>query len=238
MSTYYLESRLTTTHNRYGLPEPLFDHSLGWLPPDFRTNLRRRLHSGRLGVSELGPSKLPSWSWIGWQGPLEFDNAQDYGWMAMAETIPIATWSIGDSPNDPKPRGIRSSGLKSFHESRRLKSLKTLVDDDITLPPNQILHDCVLRYNRSEELVITRPKYRDIGDPTNPQTHPFPLPKTGLDGSVHMPKQSCYLFGETQRTHMVFQADKEGGNPNSLLVFSSTRADANRVICICTIATN
>ncbi|KAI0876682.1 heterokaryon incompatibility protein-domain-containing protein [Hypoxylon argillaceum] len=86
----------------YGLPEKFFDSALGW-----RASFHRRRHNVSPGSSRLGPSGLPSWSWIGWEnrerGPFSTnhcDNALVYAGIRTStrETFPITKWFTAKSP--------------------------------------------------------------------------------------------------------------------------------------------
>ncbi|KAI1120377.1 heterokaryon incompatibility protein-domain-containing protein [Nemania abortiva] len=88
----------------YGLPERFFDNALGWTMMD--RGVRRRKASSRLSIpdrTDLGPSGLPSWSWIGWQGLLD-TKVDDYVRIhedvvppQVRETFPITTWFTAKS---------------------------------------------------------------------------------------------------------------------------------------------
>ncbi|KAI1485568.1 heterokaryon incompatibility protein-domain-containing protein [Biscogniauxia mediterranea] len=68
-------SRTFTGGFLYGLPLMFFDLALGWRP-DKLSNLRRRVPSSRPAKERLGPSELPSWSWVGWQGGIEITTQE------------------------------------------------------------------------------------------------------------------------------------------------------------------
>ncbi|KAI1780802.1 heterokaryon incompatibility protein-domain-containing protein [Hypoxylon cercidicola] len=99
----------------YGLPEMFFDLALTWRISGFVSeesqSLRRRnMSSDPTNLS----SYLPSWSWIGWQGPVEAVPlcTEDSG----VEIHPTTTWYVGSTPEPYKGRRINSC----WYEQRKL----------------------------------------------------------------------------------------------------------------------
>lgn len=99
-----------------GLPEMFFDKALGW---SASSDLRRRKPSGRSGEDQLDHSlgKLPSWSWIGWEGrisdgtlePVEAMKAGNNGVYVenvVEETTPITAWFTSHSADGTALRKI------------------------------------------------------------------------------------------------------------------------------------
>ncbi|KAI0437313.1 HET-domain-containing protein [Xylaria telfairii] len=101
----------------YGLPEFYFDIALTWLPGNEGVT-RRRPSADTDGDTLL--DKLPSWSWMGWQGLVEFlpDNEFESRGPRWAEafgfTTPITEWFALESPRSETRRPIRSQ----WHEFR------------------------------------------------------------------------------------------------------------------------
>lgn len=102
-----------------GLPEMFFDKALGWCAS---RDLRRREPSGRQGKDQLPNSlgKLPSWSWVGWEGRISDDilepaeAIQEGDWFSynhgvVEETTPITNWFTSHSADGTALRRITST---------------------------------------------------------------------------------------------------------------------------------
>ncbi|KAI0459624.1 HET-domain-containing protein [Xylaria acuta] len=101
----------------YGLPEFYFDMALTWLPG--RNGVARRRLSADSNT-DLLLHKLPSWSWMGWQGYVDYlpDNEFESRGPRWAEaygfTAPVTEWFALESPKSETRRAIRSR----WHEFR------------------------------------------------------------------------------------------------------------------------
>lgn len=106
-------SRSFTGGFLYGLSEMLFDLQLGWKPSGSRTNLRRRVQSDRPSRCQLSHLRLPSWSWIGWQGMVTNGNGEaariNHRQGYIRETIPLTEWYTSSSRSGSPSRRIRST---------------------------------------------------------------------------------------------------------------------------------
>ena len=97
----------------YGLPEKLFDRSLGWTAKEKKRTLRRRTCSNKNAgrTDHFQGMALPSWSWVGWYGNVDLlepegsraydlpsDGDMSFLFTKPKETIflehtePITTW--------------------------------------------------------------------------------------------------------------------------------------------------
>lgn len=96
----------------YGLPEILFDAALGW---DQTSLTEPRMTSGRPEHLSLGPSGLPSWSWIGWKGCIMMSSSEPFEVISRThgrtkqEISPTTDWFTSDDPNDRFPLKICST---------------------------------------------------------------------------------------------------------------------------------
>jgi hypothetical protein len=94
----------------YGIPEFGFDIVLNWIPT--KAPLERRTASNLEGLSAV-PYRLPSWSWIGWIGSVDFprDNqlSIDKTYPYTGYTEPVATWYTMATPDSAERRIIRSA---------------------------------------------------------------------------------------------------------------------------------
>ncbi|KAI3329073.1 HET-domain-containing protein [Xylariaceae sp. AK1471] len=107
----------------YGLPEFYFDIALIWLHCS-------SVHSNRRPSTYFSGDplhdKLPSWSWIGWQGEVQFlpdsefesDSRLTDPWMHFGFTSPVTKWFAIKSPTSEPRRAVESR----WYESRGLPS--------------------------------------------------------------------------------------------------------------------
>ncbi|KAH8728531.1 heterokaryon incompatibility protein-domain-containing protein [Phaeosphaeriaceae sp. PMI808] len=96
-----------------GLPEIFFDAALLWQP---NGELTRRVPSGNTQHPTATEACLPSWSWIGWAGDVNFDNwATGNDWVAACrgliatskcQTFPMTQWYTSDSLKATERRHI------------------------------------------------------------------------------------------------------------------------------------
>lgn len=186
----------------YGLPESHFDRFLGWRPCFGSTTLQRRVRSDRPNDVLLGPSELPSWSWVGWQGLIDavarydatsFNHRRSH----IDETIPITAWYTSDSPTGHK-RKIRPEFLNNIPKFKVPSN---------PLPPGWERFDAP-RSSDSGELNIypdgcgdhlySHPNIMEI-DKTARFYYPFPVIDITEDTPPCMPAQTAYLFCDTKR---------------------------------------
>ncbi|KAI1429617.1 heterokaryon incompatibility protein-domain-containing protein [Xylaria sp. FL1777] len=185
--------------NRYGLPETHFDRFLGWHPYWGHTNLERRVRSDRPSDALLGPSELPSWSWVGWEGLIDMGiryNATYFNERSssIAETIPIVTWYTGNSPTDYKRRKITPTFLENIPKFKE-------VGDD--LPPGWTRFDSPLTSEfRGEPNIYPDGCGEYLYSHANIEGrffYPFPVADITEDTPPITPPQTAYLFCETQK---------------------------------------
>ncbi|KAF6816436.1 hypothetical protein CPLU01_13863 [Colletotrichum plurivorum] len=96
----------------FGLPETIFDLSLAWPGGDNAT--RRR------------DSRMPSWSWAGWDGvfpdfvaPKDFSLGDHH---SGTDATPVTTWYTHDTPDGASRRRISSTWLHIRENRRALES--------------------------------------------------------------------------------------------------------------------
>ncbi|KAF6817070.1 hypothetical protein CMUS01_12164 [Colletotrichum musicola] len=202
-----------------GIPEMLFEAALSWRPTGQYTNLRRRAPSNRPDSSQLHPSHLPSWSWIGWKGlvdvgmeevgPAHVRHAQ------IRETMPITTWYASDSP---KP----SASGKRRIDSSWFRDRETYKDFERPLPPGWTRHTVppVGELDEKDGEVLLYPdgcgKYTflyggSVARQEQDEWHwPFPVPEIQESTLPSMPEQSPFICCDTRRCRVsAFQAAEE-----------------------------
>ncbi|RYC57698.1 hypothetical protein CHU98_g8516 [Xylaria longipes] len=191
----------------YGLPESHFDRFLGWHPFWGHSNLQRRVRSDRPSDALIGPSELPSWSWVGWHGLIDVGDRYDATQCnprcsRIAETIPIVTWYTSESPTDSKRRKIKPTFLENIPKFK---------DAGTTLPPGwtrfdrpptsesrgepNIFPDGCGDYLYSHANIMKRDKEMRF-------YYPFPVSDITEDTPPRMPPQTAYLFCETQKARL------------------------------------
>lgn len=195
-------SRTFTGGFLYGLPEMLFDYALGWRYNILEMGeLRRRKHSQKQNASQLHPSRLPSWSWIGWQGSVNVWADETVrimpDWNRIQETFPITEWYTADTPNATvsERRLIRSTW---FTNRERYK------DPNTPLPPGWTRHE---ESTKREKVFLSLEGYRGPifkheAMPEAEWCYPFPAPDISESTPPAMPEQTAYLFCETRRAYL------------------------------------
>lgn len=186
----------------YGLPESHFDRFLGWRPHFGHTALQRRVRSDRPKDALLGPSELPSWSWVGWQGivdPGARYDATSFNSHSpdIDETILITTWYTSATPTGPK-RKITPTFLKNIPKYKvpsdplppgwkRFEAPRSNDKRGINIYPDGC-GDYL--YSHSNILEI---------DEEARFYYPFPVTDITEDTPPCMPAQTAYLFCDTKR---------------------------------------
>ncbi|KAI0859875.1 heterokaryon incompatibility protein-domain-containing protein [Xylaria cubensis] len=191
----------------YGLPESHFDRFLGWHPFWDHTNLQRRVRSDRPSDAPIGPSELPSWSWVGWQGLIDMGNRYDATnfnsrCSRIAETIPIVTWYTSSSPTDSRRRRISPTFLESIPKFKETGE---------NLPPGWTRFDCPPTGSfRGEpniypdgcgEFLYSHENILKL-DKEARFYYPFPVADITEDTPPITPPQTAYLFCETKKAQL------------------------------------
>lgn len=237
-------SRSFTGGFLYGIPEMFFDRGLGWRPACDSVNIRRRTLSERSVENRLSPSELPSWSWIGWQGWVNFceeGEASATDWPYLEETIPVTEWYTSNSYSDPLENRRRISSTW-FENRDRYKDLAQ------PLPPGWSRHDAPVKPRLHPEkcgkYVFSHANWPSPENKTKYWNYPFPV--AGIQDSTppFTPEQTPYLFCKTSRarlwgrqidrgniTHLYNSSGRAVGylhlhNKDSLALFPRTEPEA------------
>ncbi|RGP71648.1 heterokaryon incompatibility [Fusarium sporotrichioides] len=206
----------------YGIPEMIFERGLGWKPyfPDI--NLKRRIRSLRSHGTQLTPSGLPSWSWIGWKGTVdpgcnEATRVEARGW--IEESTPITKWYTSRSPEDPPDQWRR---IKStWYEDR-----DSYKDFTRPLPPGWIRHNAPNEapgHNNGPHMYPegcnkyvfeheSMPNDEISTTSSRNWYYPFPIPEVNEATQPDMPEQTEYLFCKTSRAHLLGFQEGEGND--------------------------
>ncbi|OJD40454.1 heterokaryon incompatibility protein [Diplodia corticola] len=186
-----------------GLPEMFFDAALLWQPGG---DLDRRVPIATSTASPASEPCLPTWSWAGWRGPIDFDDwATGNDWVAACRGMILTTecqafritdWYTGTDPDGADKRRIEDEWCtwreRYKHESSKLPEgwKKQLRDPEegltVERPPdghgkNLYTHDsCSARFWYPIPLF-------------DPSTQPKPKPNTR------------YLFGSVQTAQLYTQ---------------------------------
>lgn len=221
-------SRSFTGGFLYGIPEAFFDRALGWEPLCYNGSLTRRKSSDRPSHLKF-TAGLPSWSWIGWKGPVHIGREAfriNYDQVPISDTIPITRWFTGSSPKIA-PQARRK--IRSNWYEQRSDWKKSAADHALPLPTGWTHHevselgstsnfrdDSFLWPEDSGEFVYKHKSLPD-DDPdklkiengsTNGFFYPFPVPDITERTPPDMPEQTAYLFCTTQRARLWTRGDK------------------------------
>ncbi|KAG8166963.1 hypothetical protein KVR01_002652 [Diaporthe batatas] len=191
-----------------GMPEMFFDRSLGWMPREGNTDLRRRTssQSGQTErESDTSMAILPSWSWLGWEGEVQLTNnfwggaeaiRYSYGSWEIEETIPTTTWYTSSEAHGGTMRRIRSTWYGNRDSLYK--------DDRRPLPPGWSRSPPFIPHSSEQG----RPSLYPAGCKEQLFKHdsqwwttwyyPFPVVNFA-DAPQVVPKQTSYLFCKTQR---------------------------------------
>jgi hypothetical protein len=163
----------------YGLPEFWFELALCWVPS---SDLKRRVASTSRSSTGI-VYHLPSWSWIGWGGRIDFPSNEVFEGISEF-TEPITKWYALVHPDSPDRRPIDSA----WHEYRS----RVTEDRSATLPEgwerwSDRKRGCVFKHARS---------------PHSWYSYAFPVPEpfTATD-SISVP-QTAYLSSQTSRAFL------------------------------------
>ncbi|KAL0264108.1 hypothetical protein SLS55_000052 [Diplodia seriata] len=179
-----------------GLPEMFFDVGLLWQPAG---DLERRVPSKASAVSPAAQPCLPTWSWAGWHGPVDFaDWATGNDWIASCrgrvaltecQIFPITEWYTGD---DPAGVGKRRIDVEWCAWRERYK------DQDRELPSGWT------KELRDPELPLTSEHHPDgygeylYNHESCNASFWFPIPLSDPDAQPRMKPNTRYIFGSVQ----------------------------------------
>lgn len=206
----------------YGIPEMMFERGLGWKTISPSHNLKRRIRSSRSHDSQLTPSGLPSWSWIGWEGVVQsgYNEATRIGIRGMIEeSTPITEWYTSRSPDDTPNRWRRIK--RTWYENR-----DSYKDFTRPLPPGWIRHDAPekapgdkgphLYPDRCDKYVFeheSMPHDEISTTASRNWYYPFPVPEVDESTQPNMPEQTEFLFCKTDKAQFLgFQKDGQGND--------------------------
>jgi hypothetical protein len=188
----------------YGLPEFWFDIALNW--GSSAANLKRRVPSA-LHRSFQQPYQLPSWSWIGWAGYLQFPfdaalegNLHRYH---SCYTEPVTEWYTMSDPTSTDRRKI-GSGWYDYRLSARNSSS--------ILPAgwNRIWENEGDPEGESEDPHLLKPDFlleqryyfRCDKDLDNRYWYPFPTSEHHEDIRKTPSLQTAYLYARTGHAYL------------------------------------
>ncbi|KPA36155.1 heterokaryon incompatibility protein [Fusarium langsethiae] len=210
----------------YGIPEMMFERGLGWKPWLDSTNLERRVRSSRPQDTQLKPSGLPSWSWIGWSGNVDpgYNEAtlMARGFDGLEETTPITEWYTSHSPTDPPElwRRIRSAWYedrKSYKDftkpsppgwTRHKAPDKSTWNDGPHLFPD----GCNEYFFKHDSMPVDEPGSEE----GRGWYYPFPIKEVNESTLPDMPEQTEYLFSKTNKARL-WGVQKNGEGKDALL---------------------
>ena len=164
-----------------GLPEMFFETALLWQP---LSPLKRRIKN----ISNSGVSPLPSWSWVGWEGEIDWANRHDYLCYRktdargirppISEVISSVIWYCGDE-NETRRRPVLNSS-KQY--------LSICKDETKTLPAG---------WYRDPLLGTDDVEFRHVADPKVAFRYPIPVLDSTAKPLIREPVP--FLFCRTGR---------------------------------------
>lgn len=183
----------------YGLSEFFFEISLAWA--SLYSNIQRRQGSNAANTLQDG---LPSWSWLGWEGDVNFPKDAEFQvmqpWNYHEQKVgfrePVTEWFTMATPDSTSRRRVRS-------EWHKYKASFT----EIASP--QLPHGWKKQeYNRQHH---PHDFYPPGGEPKNVFSHElnpqngfkYPVPVLNWADTPSLSDQTQYLGCETSRAHLV-----------------------------------
>ncbi|RDI84845.1 hypothetical protein Vi05172_g5244 [Venturia inaequalis] len=203
----------------FGLPVMFFEAALNWTTSTKQgpRELTRRLPTlNKTGVSQ---PCLPSWSWIGWEGPIDgYVTDDDFDFYATDRriyTVPITKWFTAASQSEPK-RHVDSWFLRDrdrlkdhFNQplppgwTRDTSEAETALPRLTTSTHSHVECGKVIPGGETEERMIEPPEgcggaiYKHESCAEYKFWYPVPLPTPGQPAIS--PPQTAQLFCETHR---------------------------------------
>lgn len=185
-----------------GLPEMFFDAALLWHPGG---DLTRRVPVETGKRYKFANEILPSWSWVGWQGEVDFrgwHTGNDFvagcsGWIGSSrqQTSPVTTWyTSNDASGAAEKRRIEvawstwrerykspASKLPPGWKKRRRSNSKSSADK---VPPDG--YGKYVYSHKSSEIT----------------TFWYPVPLSDPDSRPHSTPQTAFLFGSVETARL------------------------------------
>lgn len=178
----------------FGHPELFFDMSLAWRGHGSVT--RRRPSSSFAG--DRMQDRLPSWSWIGWHGRVQFppDAELHAQWCDEGWTEPVTQWHAMATPTGPR-RAIRS---RWHHYKQKAQGAGVFMDgwDQVPFPGEMqtTFPKAMPSRGYSTKLVNTVDAEKML-----PFWYPVPLPSQGMPVS-RPSEQTQYLSCRTSHAFL------------------------------------
>jgi hypothetical protein len=184
----------------YAIPELFFEAALMWNPIG---TLKRR-HSTRRSKWK---SQLPSWSWLGWHGQVNFSEASV---IRKGVCRPVTTWYTLEDPTSSKKRRIASN----WYEYKCLAQ-----DTTQTLLPGWEREELKRETDseRAKSNPMSRPKYHYFHSSSPDDFFGYPVPVLESTREQNPREQTQFLWCQTSRAfvHGVPRSTKGPSFPDS-----------------------
>lgn len=145
----------------YGIPEFFFEAGLMWVPSGV---IERRRSTTR----PLAESQLPSWSFLGWQGAVNFvpdgefyEHPSPRAGFMMGISRPITNWYTMTHPDSSDRRQIKSNWHDYKVRGRKLAKELPELSPHYPVPPDFVLPP-VGSTDHTEEVKIKTRKFHDL----------------------------------------------------------------------------
>lgn len=184
-----------------GLPEMFFDAALLWNPGG---DLKRRVRVGTGKRYKFVNDFLPSWSWVGWQGDIDFknwDTANDFvagcsGGLGFKsyKTIPLTTW-------------YTSNDASGMAEKRRIEVEWATWRDRYRDPANELPVGWTKRSRRPSDSFINDNPPDGYGEfiyshESCSTSFWYPMPLSDPDPRPHASTQAAFLHASVQTARL------------------------------------
>lgn len=218
-----------------GLPEMFFDAALLWHPSG---DLKRRVPVETGKRYRFANDCLPSWSWVGWQGEVDFrgwDTGNEFvascsGWIGLSrqQTTPVTTW-------------YTSSDASGRAEKRRIEVAWSTWRERFKSPDSKLPPGWKKRRRRTSEDFTNDDapdgygKYVYSNKSCDRASFWYPVPLSDPDSRPHSTPQTEFLFGSVQTARLSVAGptyrhrhwSPENDDPNAQSVFVTLRNHRN-----------
>lgn len=185
-----------------GLPEMFFDVALLWQPA---SDLKRRVPVETGKRYRFANDYLPSWSWVGWQGAVDFED-----WYAGNDFVAGCSGWLGNSRQkiSPVTSWYTSNDASGVAEKRKIEVAWSTWRDRYRNPASKLPPGWKKRKRRASETFTNNQSPdgygKDIYSHKSCKRADFwyPLPLSDPDSQPHPTPQTAFIFGSVQTARL------------------------------------
>lgn len=191
-----------------GLPEMFFDIALLWHPAG---DLTRRMPIETGKHYKFANELLPSWSWVGWQGEIDF-----HGWYTGNDFVASCSGWIGSSRQQISPvtTWYTSNDASGIAGKKKIEAAWSTWRDHYKSPANKKLPPGWKKRRRwpSERFTNEEPpdgygKYVYSNKSCDRARFWYPVPLSDPDPQPHSTPQTTFLFGSVETARLFVVGD-------------------------------